>query len=144
MGTLFDINNIKFEIKNEVDHLEDIFQLYVEANWWKKEDIKYLDSINEIIKKSFVFVTAKYQNKIIGCGRAISDGISDAYIQDVIVKKGFRNKGIGKRIINKIIDFLNHKKISWIGLIAQPGTKEFYEKLGFKYMIYHLPMIYKK
>ncbi len=73
-------------------------------------------------------------------GRALSDGISDAYIQDVIVKKKFQKKGIGKIILNEIIKRLRKNKIDWIGLIAKPHTRLFYEKCNFKELKNFIPM----
>jgi spermidine synthase len=77
-------------------------------------------------------------------GRAISDKSSDAYIQDLAVIKEYRNKGIGLKIVKKIIEILKKDKINWIGLIAQNNTEKFYEKLGFKIMENSKPMIYGK
>ena len=76
-------------------------------------------------------------------GRALSDLASDAYIQDVVVLKPYRGKGIGKKIIQVLIKRLREKGVDWIGLIAEPGTAPFYEKLGFKPMAGHVPLKYE-
>ena len=77
-------------------------------------------------------------------GRAVSDGVSDAYIQDVVVLKKFRRAGIGNRIIEKIIECLRSRRIGWIGLIAEPGTQPFYQRLGFAAMAGYTPMLLEK
>jgi len=51
-------------------------------------------------------------------GRAISDGISDAYIQDVTVLSEFRGQGIGTGIVQEILKQLRDDGLQWIGLIA--------------------------
>lgn len=138
---------INIKIKNKIndslsDSLrEDIFQLYIEGGWWKVEDRKSILLIDDVIKNSFCFAGAFDQEKLIGMGRVISDGFSDAYIQDVIVTANYRGRGIGKMIINEIVRFLKENKISWIALIAQPGTSKFYSELGFKEMKDYTPMV---
>jgi spermidine synthase len=80
---------------------------------------------------------------MIGMGRVLSDGISDAYIQDVTVLPGYRGRGIGGRIIAHLLQKLQAERIEWIGLIGEPGTRDFYENLGFKKMEGFEPFLYK-
>ena len=121
---------------------EEIFiKLYKDAGWWQESYNANRSFIDKIVKNSFLFVAAFDENNhIIGMGRAISDGCSDAYIQDVVILKAFRKKGIGKAIINLLIEELKSHNIDWIGLIGEPKTTKFYEQLGFKTLKNHIPM----
>jgi spermidine synthase len=74
-------------------------------------------------------------------GRALSDGVSDAYIQDVTVKKPYRGQGIGTQIIQKLVERLNADGLEWIGLIAEKNSHKFYRRLGFKKMPNSVPML---
>ena len=76
-------------------------------------------------------------------GRALSDLASDAYIQDVAVLKKYRGRGIGKKIIQILIEKLKENNVEWIGLVAQPGTSSFYKELGFEPLKDHVPLKYK-
>jgi GNAT superfamily N-acetyltransferase len=76
-------------------------------------------------------------------GRAISDGISDAYIQDVLVLPEYRRHAIGKQIMKTLINHCHKHHIEWIGLIAEPGSIEFYLTLDFQPMKNHIPMLLK-
>ncbi len=117
-------------------------KLYQEAGWWDQAD-ETADGcawIDTLVRQSFCFVGAFCGDELVGMGRALSDGISDAYIQDVVVLKTFRRAGIGNRIIEKIIEFLKSRHIGWIGLIAEPGTKPFYQRLGFSPLEGYTPM----
>jgi spermidine synthase len=121
-------------------------KLYQDAGWWEKND-ETADGctwIDILVRQSFCFVGAFLRNELIGMGRAVSDGVSDAYIQDVVVLKKFRRAGIGNRIIAKIIEFLQSRRIGWIGLIAEPGTQDFYQRLGFTPMEGYTPMLLKR
>jgi len=78
---------------------------------------------------SVVFVFDNEQ--LIGFGRAISDGCSQAAIYDVAVLPPYQGKGIGRQMIGEIVDSL--PGCSFI-LYASPGKEPFYEKLHFKRM----------
>ena len=122
---------------------EDIVILYKAGNWWEKE----ADStfINSLIKNSFAFVVAvnKKTNIAVGMGRVLSDGVSDAYIQDVVVLKEWRGKGVGKMIVKKLIDYCLSKNVNWVALISEPNQEGFYLPLGFKEMKKYVPMKYE-
>lgn len=135
-------NVINYEIIKSADPNE-LIDLYKEGGWWK--DIPSEKSnLPILIKSSFCFMVATTHNgKIIGMGRVISDGVSDGYIQDVIVSKQFRGKGIGKQLVIKLRDYCLSKGLTWIALIAEPETEDFYVKLGFHEMKGYKPMILK-
>jgi ribosomal protein S18 acetylase RimI-like enzyme len=121
-------------------------KLYRQAGWWSEKDETPDGSlwIDAMVKGSFCFVGAFHRGKMIGMGRAISDGASDAYVQDVTVLKEFRGQGIGARIIRTIANFLSSRAIGWIGLVAEPGTQTFYQGLGFAVLEGYAPMRLEK
>jgi spermidine synthase len=86
-------------------------------------------------------VIARFEEKIVGMGRSISDGVSDAYIQDVVVDKDYRRQGIGEAIVHRIVQFLLEHDIKWIALISEPGSEDFYLKLGFREMLEYTPFL---
>jgi ribosomal protein S18 acetylase RimI-like enzyme len=122
--------------------IDDIVNLYKAGGWWK--DSYDTAGIPALITGSFAFVIAldHTSRKVVGMGRIISDGVSDAYIQDVVVLKEYRNQEVGKHLIRKLIDYCISKKLLWIGLIAEPGTESFYHTLGFEPMEHYTPMLY--
>ncbi len=86
---------------------------------------------------------AEAGEEIIGMGRVISDGASDAYIQDVTVTKAYRGKGIGSSIIQRLLLALKKTGLEWVGLVAENNSRGFYEKLGFVAMKDAVPMLKK-
>ena len=123
--------------------MEELIQLYKEAEWWQPSYDYDPEFLNYIVKDSAIFVGAFLDKKLIGMGRALSDLASDAYIQDIAVLKEFRSKGIGKKIIQTLIEKLKENNVDWIGLVAQPGTSSFYKELGFEILKNHVPLKYK-
>lgn len=71
-------------------------------------------------------------SRLVGIARALSDGVSDAYIQDVTVLEEFRGRGIGAQLVTMLASELSGRGIDWIGLVGVPGTEKFYAALGFE------------
>ncbi len=117
----------------------DLIRLYREAGWWDDKWNKDTSFLDGIVARSALFAAAYDDNAMIGMGRALSDGVSDAYIQDVTVLGAYRGKGIGSRIIRALITRLKETGVNWIGLISEPGTDSFYTRLGFEKMKNHTP-----
>ncbi len=136
-------NDINYEIVKSANS-DELIDLYKEGGWWKESPMERCNLPN-LVKNSFCFMVATTNDgKIIGMGRVISDGASDGYIQDVIVSKQFRGKGIGKQLVVNLRDYCLNKGITWIALIAEPETSEFYSRLGFSEMKNFKPMILNK
>jgi len=132
---------IKVEIIKNTD-TEQLKYLYKEAGWWTEEDdAADPDLIHKIVQGSFCFAVASINDKLVGMGRAISDGVSDAYIQDVAVSNNFRGKGIGVLIMDELIKYLKSKNINWIALISEPKAVSFYKRYGFSQMANYVPFI---
>jgi len=110
---------------------ESVLALYRVQGWWGPSTDRDRDLAAAIIRGSHCFVIAGAQGRLVGMGRALSDGVSDAYIQDVVVDPAFRGRGIGGRIVGDLVDRLRHDGIGWIGLGAEAGTHDFYRRAGF-------------
>lgn len=109
-----------------------LIALHKAGGWWE-DSRENRATVPAIVRKSFAFAIAKNpKGKIIGMGRVISDGCSDAYIQDVAVLTDWRGQGVGQAIIEKLVKHCTRKGLSWVGLVAKPGTYGFYRKIGFE------------
>jgi len=111
--------------------IEGVLRLYRLQGWWGPSTDRDREMAAAIIRGSHCFVIAGAQGRPVGMGRAISDGVSDAYIQDVVVDPAFRGRGIGGRIVGDLVGRLRHDGIDWIGLGAEAGTHDFYRRAGF-------------
>ncbi|MCW8859077.1 MAG: GNAT family N-acetyltransferase [Deltaproteobacteria bacterium] len=92
------------------------------------EDIKLM-----LEKTSYVFGFCEPStNELIGFARVITDSIYKAFIFDVLVDSEYRNKGLGKVIMNTILDHPVIKKVEHIELYCQDKMVPYYEQMGFK------------
>jgi ribosomal protein S18 acetylase RimI-like enzyme len=121
---------------------EAIVELYQAGGWWKEEPA-WRAAIPPMIRGSFCFMLARdAAGRIIGMGRAISDGVSDAYIQDVVVLHEHRRGGVGRELVRRLTERCAQAGIGWIGLVAEPGTQAFYEALGYRPLVGFQPMLH--
>lgn len=74
-------------------------------------------------------------DRIVAMARVIGDMGLDYYIKDVIVRPEYQGKGIGRLMINEILQFINDHGIPgtdiFVELCAMPDKIPFYEKFGF-------------
>lgn len=134
--------DVTFEVVTQAP-TEAIVALYEAGGWWK-ESAAARDVIPNMIRGSFVFMVARREGQIVGMGRAISDGASDAYIQDVVVLRELRGRGIGRELVKRLAQHCVDHRIAWVGLVAEPGTKAFYEELGFRPLEGYQPLLLSK
>ncbi len=73
---------------------------------------------------------ACHKGRLIGQLRALSDGVSDAYLLDMVVDPAFRGHGVASRILETITSHLKNLGIDWIVCISVPGVEKLYLKLG--------------
>ncbi|MBP7632969.1 GNAT family N-acetyltransferase [Candidatus Ozemobacteraceae bacterium] len=70
-------------------------------------------------------------DRLIGFGRAISDGVIQAAIYEIVVLPEYQGKGLGKRLMNHLLERLAGCNVI---LYANPGKERFYAGLGFRPM----------
>jgi GNAT superfamily N-acetyltransferase len=87
------------------------------------------DALRTVFSNS-MFVRFVYaEDRLVGAGRAIADGLDCAYIADVAVHPDRQGKGLGQALIRSLLEAASgHRKVI---LYANPGTEGFYRRLGF-------------
>ncbi|TAI49561.1 GNAT family N-acetyltransferase [Flagellimonas allohymeniacidonis] len=110
--------------KPEVDELLVIF---LQTGWAKNRN--RLD-IQRLIDQMEHFVTVRHGSQLVGFGRAISDGVYRALIEDIIVHEKFRGKGIGGKLVLALLAQI--QSVEEIILHTETHLMEFYQDLGFR------------
>ena len=119
------------EYKENLLCYEDYYRLRESVGWSNFSTEQAQKSLNN----SLYTVIAVENNQTVGMGRLIGDG-TYYLIVDVIVHPAFQKKGVGSKIVNMLIKYVNDETPiggrSSIQLIAEKGKEAFYEKMGFK------------
>lgn len=90
------------------------------------------DRLRTASQNSFVVCSAYLSDKIVGFGRALSDGQYQSAIYDVVVSPKHQNRGIGTLIMESLIQRLPEEATTLI--YVAPGKHAFYEKHNFKHL----------
>ena len=108
---------------------EQLYALF-RAVGWAGEDIPdfMLQHFNEPFLQSSHVVSAWDETRLIGCARALTDGIIRAILWDVAVLPEYQGRGIGRAMVEKCI--ARYPAAQWL-LCTIPERMGFYEKLGF-------------
>ncbi len=84
-----------------------------------------------VFERSYAVSFLYDKEKLIGFGRALSDGISQAAIYNIALEESYHGKKLGRRIIE---DLISQVKGCSIILYTHPKTVSLYEHLGFRRM----------
>ena len=118
------------EIHDDIN-VDEYNKLRVEAGW----EIKNPLIVEKVIRNSTIIKKATYDSKTVGMARAIGDGMSYLLV-DVVVSSKYQKQGIGKKLVNSIIDAIKNETMageySTINLISIRGMEKFYESCGFE------------
>ena len=104
------------------------------------------DTQKKVFENSYVTIFIVSEGKVIGVGRAISDGITHASIYNIAVRDEYRGHGIGKVIVDEILKRVEGCNVT---LYTHPKHIGLYEHWGFKrlktsYVIFHDETHYKE
>ena len=76
------------------------------------------------------------ENHLIGYAQLISNQVTDAYIQDVMVHPDYQRQGIGTQLMEKLLSRLEEDGIYMVSVIYGEETlRHFYERFGFYTML---------
>ena len=70
----------------------------------------------------------------IGYVNAISDGVSDALIHNLIVRPQYQNSGVGSKLIATLVSELRNDGVKFFNIVFEERLSRFYKKQGFKLM----------
>jgi len=102
----------------------------VSVGWSQVND----EAVKGSLDNSLYMVCVYLGEELIGFGRVIGDNGIYYYIQDIMVLPKFQRQGIGRAIMNKIMDFLEKESdpTAFYGLMTAKGYSRFYELYGFQ------------
>ncbi|MFD0681504.1 MULTISPECIES: GNAT family N-acetyltransferase [unclassified Paenibacillus] len=81
--------------------------------------------------QSWHVICAYNQERLIGKGRIVSDGVINAYICGLVVHPDYQNQGIGSEMIRKLVEKGRESKLH-IQLLCTEENIPYYNKLGFE------------
>jgi len=98
------------------------------TSWAKNRTI--ID-LKHCLASSDVIVSLWSNNKILGFGRALSDGTYRSVLWDIVIDYNHQGKGYGKQIVSTLLESKKIKQSEKVYLMTS-NQKDFYCQIGFK------------
>ena len=75
-------------------------------------------------------------SRLVGYTAVVSNGVTDAYIQDVMVRPEYQRQGVGTQLMQRVLARLEEEQLYMVSVIyGDESLRPFYEKFGFCTML---------
>lgn len=119
------------ELKENVLDINTYLELRKSVDW---KELSYEQGM-VALKNSLFTVVAYDGERPVGMGRIVGDGVIIDYIQDLVVRPDCQKKGVGRIIIERLIEYVRDSKLDnteiMLCLMCAKGREKFYEKFNF-------------
>ena len=107
----------------------DVLALYQAVGWsMYTRDPKKLE---RAIAQSLSVLGAYDGDRLVGLIRAVGDGETILFIQDLLVLPSYQRQGIGRQLVDALVDQFPQVRQRVLLTDDQPQTRAFYENIGF-------------
>ncbi|HCD42806.1 MAG TPA: GNAT family N-acetyltransferase [Lachnoclostridium sp.] len=108
-----------------------------EIHWLEVSDVLRRSGLSDrsakdqetIFTNSYAVVFVYDKERIVGVGRALSDGVCQAAIYNIALDEEYQGYGIGRKLIQLLLDQVRGQNVI---LYTHPRTVALYEKMGFR------------
>ena len=114
---------------NEKVSAKDLADLRESVGWNRMED-----EYKNPLMTSYCHIAAYDGERLVGYIDCVSNGVTDAYIQDLTVSPDCQGRDIGTELMNRMIEYLRSRHIYMISVIYEESLRPFYERFGFRGM----------
>jgi GNAT superfamily N-acetyltransferase len=114
----------------------DFRDILVRSTLGERRPIDDNDRLEKMCKNADIMLTARFEGKLVGVSRSLSDFVYATYLSDLAVDVEFQKFGIGKRLIAETKKLVPDGKLI---LLAAPAARGYYPKIGmtqFEYSFY--------
>ena len=122
---------MEFSIQEYSKYQEsEILSLYQSVGWTNYTDNP--DMLKSAYANSLKILGAYANGQLLGIIRAVGDGCSIVFIQDILVFPEYQHQGIGSALISKILEL--YQNVYQKSLLTDNTTKtiQFYQSAGFE------------
>lgn len=119
------MNDITYKITKEEIHWQEV------ADVLRRSGLSDRSAKDQetIFTNSYAVVFVYDKERIVGVGRALSDGVCQAAIYNIALDEEYQGYGIGRKLIELLLDQVKGQNVI---LYTHPRTVALYEKMGFR------------
>ena len=108
---------------------DDLLKLYTDAGWTAYTD--HLDRLERGVAASLAVYTAWEGEALVGLLRAVGDGETILYLQDLLVRSSHRRRGIGRELLERVTaDYSQVRQKVLLTDAADRRALDFYRACG--------------
>lgn len=124
----FKMKNIIYAEENKL-RIDELLHLYNDAGWTAYTN--QAEKLPLAIQQSLCVFTARCNNELVGLIRAVGDGLTIVFIQDILVLKAFQRKKIGTALMQLLLK--KYSSVRQKSLLTDNTIKnrKFYESFSF-------------
>jgi glucosamine-phosphate N-acetyltransferase len=127
----------------KIDDLNDVLNLVHQLSPLKEDQVVDKDKLRGIFEdiihdSNYLFYVFEIEGRIVGCGSLLVQlnlshgGKSYGHIENVVVDKNCRGKGVGKKLIEYLIEKAKFKNCYKVILNCEEHNAGFYGKCGLR------------
>jgi len=145
LNYIFAIMNMILIRKAKANDMVSVLDLIKELAEFEREPKSVTIKVSDLIKDGFCnnpkfrCLVAEIKNKVVGMalfyGRYSTWKGKTLHLEDLVVKKAFRGKGIGKKLYKKFIEIAKEENVmraEWVALDWNVNAIKFYKNTGAK------------
>ena len=111
---------------------QEILPLYASVGWTAYTD--HPEQLRKGFENSMLTLAAYEGNQLLGIIRAVGDGHTVVFVQDILVFPEHQRKGVGSALLQSILDRYSHVRQIELATDNTPKTIAFYKSMGFREM----------
>ena len=117
------------DAKPKIEVRSTAVQTFLAENGWatRVNDVKRFRAMIDGADRAVVALDG---GRVVGFARALCDGVSNGYISMLAVAEDKRRQGIGRRMVEQLMQGDNSGDITWV-LRAGRDSRVFWKRLGF-------------
>ncbi|HZM77250.1 MAG TPA: GNAT family N-acetyltransferase [Candidatus Limnocylindrales bacterium] len=108
--------------------IDEVIALYHASTLAERRPVEQRDRFAMMIRRANLVVTARWNDRLIGIARSLTDGAYVTYLSDIAVDRQFQRRGVGKDLIRVTREAAPQAKIV---LLSAPAAVDYYPHLGF-------------
>ena len=117
--------DIIYQVENGLS-VEEFRNLLIRSTLGERRPIDDSNKLEKMCKNADIMLTARFEGKLVGVARSLSDFVYATYLSDLAVDEAFQKLGIGKKLIAETKKLVQGKLI----LLSAPVAIEYYPKIG--------------
>ncbi len=109
---------------------DQVLKLFRQSWWAADRDLE--GTLRVLEGSTFTLGFVDEENNLIAFARVVSDGRYKATIYDVLVEKHMHGTGLGKALMDALINDVSLLQVKHVELYCLPEMIPFYQRLGFE------------